>query len=176
MPHSVREYLRHILDETHYLVECSQNLDKEKFLQDETLKRAFVRSVEIIGEAVKQIPESTRSHYPQIDWHLRMARFWPDNFHYKSAVERADSIYVMGIVQQVIHNLIQVIVALNETYFPGDKKLDIALDHLLVKPEQFVERVQNLLYPGTNIEQPLFHRQRQELVTLTAEIEALVAV
>ena len=68
MPHSVREYLRHILDETHYLVECSQNLDKEKFVQDETLKRAFVRSVEIIGEAVKQIPESTRSHYPQIDW------------------------------------------------------------------------------------------------------------
>lgn len=68
MPHSVREYLQHILDETHYLIECSQKLDHEEFLQDETLKRAFVRSIEIIGEAVKQLPDSTRSRYPHIDW------------------------------------------------------------------------------------------------------------
>jgi uncharacterized protein with HEPN domain len=27
-----------------------------------------VRSIEIIGEAVKQIPETTRQLYPQIEW------------------------------------------------------------------------------------------------------------
>jgi uncharacterized protein with HEPN domain len=68
MPRSVREYLQHILDETEYLTEQSQDLDKEAFLQNGTLKRAFVRSIEIIGEAVKQIPESVRQEHPGIEW------------------------------------------------------------------------------------------------------------
>jgi uncharacterized protein with HEPN domain len=68
MPRSVREYLQHILDETEYLTEQSQGLDKEAFLQNDTLKRAFVRSIEIIGEAVKQIPESVRQEHPEIEW------------------------------------------------------------------------------------------------------------
>jgi len=54
---SAREYLQHILDETAYILASSAGLDKATFVQDETLKRAFVRSIEIIGEAVKQIPE-----------------------------------------------------------------------------------------------------------------------
>jgi len=68
MPRSVREYLQHILDETEYLTERLQGLDKEAFLQNDTLKRAFVRSIEIIGEAVKQIPESVRQEHPEIEW------------------------------------------------------------------------------------------------------------
>lgn len=32
------------------------------------MKRAFVRSLEIIGEAVKQVPEDFRRKYPRIGW------------------------------------------------------------------------------------------------------------
>jgi uncharacterized protein with HEPN domain len=49
MPRSVREYLKHILDEAEYLMESSHGVDKERFLKDPTLQRAFVRSIEIIG-------------------------------------------------------------------------------------------------------------------------------
>jgi uncharacterized protein with HEPN domain len=42
--------------------------DRNAFLDDETLKRAFVRSLEIIGEAVKQIPEVFRLRYPEVEW------------------------------------------------------------------------------------------------------------
>lgn len=52
MSPSVREYLRHILDESSYLMGCVQRLDRDRFLRDETLKRAFVRSVEIIWDIV----------------------------------------------------------------------------------------------------------------------------
>ncbi|MFL5537380.1 MAG: DUF86 domain-containing protein, partial [Longimicrobiaceae bacterium] len=38
------------------------------FLTDETLKRAFVRSVEIIGEVVKKLPEDMRTAHPEIPW------------------------------------------------------------------------------------------------------------
>lgn len=51
MPLPALEYLRHIFDETQYLIRHSSGVDKVAFLQDETLKRAFVRSIEIIGEA-----------------------------------------------------------------------------------------------------------------------------
>jgi uncharacterized protein with HEPN domain len=42
--------------------------DKEEFLHDETLKRSFVRSIEIIGEATKKIPENFRKKHPEVPW------------------------------------------------------------------------------------------------------------
>ena len=68
MRRTIAEYLEHILDEVNYLSKTTQNIDKDAFLNDETLRRSFVRSIEIIGEAVKQIPDSTRQQYPQIEW------------------------------------------------------------------------------------------------------------
>nr|WP_290227771.1 DUF86 domain-containing protein [Trichocoleus desertorum] len=65
---SAREYLQHILDETAYILASSTGLYKTTFVQDETPKRAFVPSIEIIGEAVKQIPEPLRQKYPAIEW------------------------------------------------------------------------------------------------------------
>jgi len=64
------EYLSHILDEVNYLKEESQELDKSQFLADETLKRAFVRSIEIIGEASKNIPDEFCKSNPQIEWRM----------------------------------------------------------------------------------------------------------
>ncbi|MBN2392371.1 MAG: nucleotidyltransferase domain-containing protein [Anaerolineae bacterium] len=108
-----------------------------------------------------------------ISRYTRAAQFWPDNFHYKSAVERADAIYTAGIVQQVIHNLIQVVFALNRTYFPGDKKLEIALNHLAIKPQRFTERIQGLLFPGDEPDPTMLDAQRQALCALVQEVIAL---
>lgn len=56
MSPSAHEYLQHILDETTYILTSVTHLDKASFMQDETLKRAYTRSIEVIGEAVKQLP------------------------------------------------------------------------------------------------------------------------
>lgn len=68
MPLSILDYLKHITDETVYLSQNSSGIGKDEFLENETLKRAFVRSLEIIGEAVKQIPEDVRREHPEIAW------------------------------------------------------------------------------------------------------------
>jgi len=62
------EYLKHIQDEINYILSRSDNLTKDDLLADETLKRAFARSVEIIGEAAKKVPEDFRQKHPDIEW------------------------------------------------------------------------------------------------------------
>ena len=65
-------YLEHILVETEYLLKTSQSLTLSAFLGDETLQRAYVRSLEIIGEAVKNLPDELKARHPDLDWR-RMA-------------------------------------------------------------------------------------------------------
>ncbi len=59
----IKPYLMHILDECRFLKEKSESLSFEKFNSDEVLKKAFVRNLEIIGEAVKNIPLHFRNRY-----------------------------------------------------------------------------------------------------------------
>ena len=68
MPPSPCEYLLHILDETTYIISASQELSEARFMNHDTLKRAFVRSLEIIGEASKKIPEAVKLRYPKVPW------------------------------------------------------------------------------------------------------------
>ncbi len=72
MPES-REYLSHILDEARYLIDRQRDLTKNQFLHDETLKRAFVRSVEIIGEAAKQVSDAVKTSHPEVEWRAMAA-------------------------------------------------------------------------------------------------------
>ena len=62
------EYLRHILDEIGYLTGVSQNISYDDFVANENLKRAFVRSLEIMGEASKKLPVELREKYPNVGW------------------------------------------------------------------------------------------------------------
>ena len=58
---STLELLRDILREAELLESEAQQTNQVAFLGNEVLKRAFVRSVEVIGEAAKQVPEDTRA-------------------------------------------------------------------------------------------------------------------
>jgi uncharacterized protein with HEPN domain len=61
-------YVKHILDEALYLQTTAANLERSAFLTDPTLQRAFVRSLEIMGEASKHISEAFRTRHPSIPW------------------------------------------------------------------------------------------------------------
>jgi uncharacterized protein with HEPN domain len=63
-----KEYLRHIQDECTYIMSVSEKLSFDDFLEDQTLKRAVVRSLEIIGEATKKIPADFKVKWSSIQW------------------------------------------------------------------------------------------------------------
>ena len=62
------EFLRHALDEIEFLEKEREHTTEEKFMYDELLQRAFARSVEIIGEAIKQVPDMIKQKHTDIDW------------------------------------------------------------------------------------------------------------
>ena len=86
MPKDPIEYLKHIRDECSFLLSVSgKGLSKNDFLNDETIKRAVVRSLEIIGEATKKIPADFKVEY--------------DSFHCKN---------MSGMRDRLIHDYIGV--------------------------------------------------------------------
>ena len=63
------EYLKHILDECKYIQSViTSELEKKEFIENETLKRAVVRSLEIIGEATKKIPADIKYRWSSVSW------------------------------------------------------------------------------------------------------------
>lgn len=55
MSFTPHDYLRHILVETDYLIRASGPITPGEFSSDETMRRTFVRSLEIIGAAAKKV-------------------------------------------------------------------------------------------------------------------------
>jgi uncharacterized protein with HEPN domain len=68
MSPSPLEFIRHILDEADFLIIQSRDISKGNFLQDQIKRRAFVRSLEIIGEAAKKLPTELKQRCPSIEW------------------------------------------------------------------------------------------------------------
>jgi len=68
MSRSHLEFIRHILEEASFIEENTSNIRRQDFLQDAVLLRAVIRSLEIIGEATKNVPSDIREKYPEIYW------------------------------------------------------------------------------------------------------------
>jgi uncharacterized protein with HEPN domain len=61
-------FLAHILDSIHLIEEYSVDVTQVKFFKDLPLQDAIVRRLEIIGEAVKNLPNSFKTKHPDIPW------------------------------------------------------------------------------------------------------------
>ncbi|HLG02799.1 MAG TPA: DUF86 domain-containing protein [Bacteroidia bacterium] len=62
------EFLRHILDECSFILKVTESKSREEIFADETIKRAIIRSLEIIGEAAKRTDPDFTARHPEIEW------------------------------------------------------------------------------------------------------------
>lgn len=68
MPRDYKVYLDDILDSIKAIEEFSENISFQEFANDRRTFDAVVRNREIIGEAVKGIPENIRAQNPEAQW------------------------------------------------------------------------------------------------------------
>lgn len=62
------ELLKHILEETTFVLEATHGKIKEDVIKDPILSRALIRSLEIIGEASNKIDPDFKLLYPHMEW------------------------------------------------------------------------------------------------------------
>lgn len=66
------DFLRDILEHAEKIENFTAGLDDAGFIADEKTVYAVIRCFEVIGEAVKNIPDTVKRRYPQVPW-ARMA-------------------------------------------------------------------------------------------------------
>ena len=64
----IQDYLEDILDAVNAIEQFTAGIEYEAFARNLEKVFAVSRAMEIIGEAVKRIPDSVRSQYPNIPW------------------------------------------------------------------------------------------------------------
>lgn len=62
------ELLLHIKEETEFILAHTEKSYQLKIEDDEIMSRAFIRSLEVIGEASKKISDEIKSDYPFVEW------------------------------------------------------------------------------------------------------------
>jgi len=63
-----RDYLQDILDSIVDIENFTHDLTYNQFVKDRKTVNAVVRSIEIIGEASKQLPNSVKAKYAELPW------------------------------------------------------------------------------------------------------------
>ena len=62
------DYLKDIEEAIRLAIEFTQGMDFDLFCQDTKTIFAVTRAIQIVGEAVKKIPDNIRQQHPQIPW------------------------------------------------------------------------------------------------------------
>ena len=91
----------HILDEIEYLTTTSQSLELDKVINDSHLHRSFIRSLEVIGEATKNLSKDLKDNHPEIEWR-KIARMRDKLIHYYFGVD-------LEVIWDVVKNKLQTI-------------------------------------------------------------------
>jgi len=80
------EFIKHIFIEINYIQKVVDKLNEDDFYNDETLKRAITRALEIIGEATKNLNLDFRMKYNSVPWNY-MAKLRDKIIHHYQGVD-----------------------------------------------------------------------------------------
>ena len=68
MAKDITVFLKHIIESAELIEEYLENKQLEEFLKSKILQDSVIRRLEIIGEAVKNIPDNFKNSYPELPW------------------------------------------------------------------------------------------------------------
>jgi hypothetical protein len=97
-------------------------------------------------------------------------RYWRTDYHYAHKVGRGDVVFLAGMTSKLVHEIIQILFALNETYFAGDGANLSFVETFKIVPADFSARVRGILYPNSS---DAFTGQYAALASLIDEVLSL---
>jgi len=65
---NIIDYIEDIIDAMEKAIKFTNGITHEDFVMDDKTTFAAVRALEIVGEAVKNVPQEFRERYPEIPW------------------------------------------------------------------------------------------------------------
>ncbi|MCD5406422.1 MAG: DUF86 domain-containing protein [Desulfotomaculum sp.] len=68
MKREIADYIQDIINAMNIGIKFIENMEYKDFITDDKTIFAVIRTIEIIGEAVKKIPNDVRETYPRIPW------------------------------------------------------------------------------------------------------------
>lgn len=98
-------FLRDIQTCCQKIIRYTSGLTKDLFLKNEVVYDATLRNIEIIGEAVKQLPQTVRDQYPEIEWR-KIARMRDLVIHHYFGIDNA---IVWDVIRHKVPELLPVV-------------------------------------------------------------------
>ena len=68
MRREYKAYLKDILEAIGKIERYTENMNLEDFSNNELIQDGVIRNLEIIGEAVKNLPDDIKKDYPEVEW------------------------------------------------------------------------------------------------------------
>ncbi len=90
---------------------------------------------------------SPRLRQAILDKYLTMLHYWRTDYHYRHKIDRGDIIFLAGMSAKLVHEIMQILFALNETYYVGDgSNLEFAEKFKIIPPD-LNGKIHRILYP-----------------------------
>lgn len=104
--------------------------------------------------------------------HVSSLRYWSGDYHYRENAARGDTVFLAGLTSRLVHDMAQILFALNEVYFPGDGNNLPLLARQRILPRDFGRRIEEILYPAESTR--ALDGQRERLIAPAHEVLELV--
>jgi hypothetical protein len=105
--------------------------------------------------------------------HMGSLSYWRSDYHYRNKVERGDVVFLAGIAARLVHDMMQVLFAINETYYAGDGNNLHYVATFAVQPKEFAGRISAILYPPQA--ENVLTTQYEAIIKLIDDIAPLAA-
>jgi hypothetical protein len=103
--------------------------------------------------------------------HLESLNYWRSDYHYRNKVDRGDKVFLASITVRLVHDIMQILFAINKVYYVGDGNNLKFAAQFPIQPQGLAERVNAILYP-TQTENVLL-KQYEAMVSLIDDVVPL---